>query len=198
LFTNANTNYAFGLDNVNFSGAAETLSSILNEYSAQYEQYRIRRVRVRAQVGKGFTNDRRIQTFVAARVDVDNQLSGSTPQNVNSLLNAENTVVKTFTERGNVLLGDFRPQMRAFATVSLPILPNQLNWYPIKDRLNHDWKGMTVAYLIPEPTLAPNTLGITLMCEIEIEFRGRITTPSAFNLTVINSTEPVKPLPMSS
>jgi hypothetical protein len=152
LFTNATTNYAFGLDNINFVGSEETLSSILTEYSAQYEQYRIRRVKLRAQVGKGFTNDHRIKTFIAARVDVDNQLVGATPANVNSLLNAENACVKTFTERGNVLLADFRPVVRSVNQVSHPILPSQLQWYPIKDKDFHSWKGATCAFLIPEPS----------------------------------------------
>lgn len=191
-FSNASLDYSVGLSNFNIESSSSPMKEILTSYSAFYEQYRIKKVLIRAQVGKGYTNDRRIQTLVGARVDVDKQVSGATVANVQSINASENCIIKTFTERGNILLARFRPQCRINTTASLPILPNQFQYYPINDFQTHTWKGATITCLIPEPNLSVNELQITLVAEVDVEFRGRITTPIIFNNSTINqSPQPI-------
>lgn len=188
-FSNASSDYAYGLMNINLQPKNSPLKELLTQYSSLYEQYRIRRVRIRAQVGKGYTNDERIRTLIGCRVDVDRQLNDVSIANVQSINCAENTVIKTFTERGNVLLADYRPKNRMINTYLPPMLPNSLQYYPIADRVDHRWKGATLTCMIPSPNIQPNSLGITVMTEVEVEFRGRITDPDIFsNLTTFNQT----------
>lgn len=177
-FTNATSDYSLGLENFNLDCAYNPLKPLLAQYGTLYEQYRIREVTLRMQVGRGYTNDRRLQTIVGCRVDVDKQLSGATLQNVQAMNGSENTVMRTLTERGNVLLARYRPIMRkrvGGATADDPVLPNQLQWYPLSYSYDHLWKGATVTVMIPEPNLAPNELAITIMQEVVVEFRGRVS-----------------------
>ena len=185
-FENASSDYAFGLINFNINGNSSPLKPLLTAYAGFYEQYRIRKVKIRAQVGKGYDNDKRIKSLIAARVDVDNQPHNVTIQNVQQINCSENTVVKTFTERGNVLLATYRPQCRVNTTASLPILPNRLQFFPISDHESHVWKGCTATCLIPEPSIQANTLAITLIAEVDVEFRGRISNQIIFNTANIN------------
>lgn len=192
-YQNASSDYSYGLTNVNISGSQHPLTDLLSSYSNLYEQYRIRKMTVRAQVGVGYTNDRRITTLVGCRVDVDKQLTAATVDNVQAINASENTVIKTFTEKGNVTLATFRPQCRVNSTFSSPILPNKLQYYPIGDASTHIWKGATVTAMIPDTSLIfPDQLGITLMTEVVVEFRGRITNPAIFTgLNTINQSGPV-------
>lgn len=186
-YTNASTDYAIGLTNINLQPKNSPLKELLDQYKGLYEQYRIRRVRIRAQVGKGYTNDQRIQTLVGCRVDVDRQIETATVANVQSINCAENTVIKTFTERGNVLLADYRPQNRMINEYMPPMLPNRFQYFPIQDAPNHRWKGATVTTMLPDPSIMPNSLGITIITEVDIEFRGRVTQPVIFSdLQTIN------------
>lgn len=137
---------------------------------------------MRCQVGKGYTNDRRIQTIIGARVDVDEQLKGASLANVQAINGSENTVIRTLAERGNVLLAEYRPIMRkrvGGATADDPVLPSHLQWYPLTYSYDHLWKGCTVTGMVPDPTIEPDTLGITIMQEVVVEFRGRVTNDLA-------------------
>jgi hypothetical protein len=185
-FVAASSDYALGMVNFNVSAGTQPFKALLTAYSGFYEQYRVRRMRVRAQVGKGYTNDRRLMTLIGSRVDVDNQPTTVNTQTIQGVNSCENTVIKTFTERGNILLADFRPMCRVNTTASLPLLPNILNWFPINDHNSHVWKGCTNTVMIPEPSLAPNTLSVTLIAEIDIEFRGRISDAVIFSHSAIN------------
>lgn len=185
-FENASSDYAFGLMNFNIQGNESPFKPILKAYGGLYEQYRVKRVRIRAQVGKGYNNDKRLQTIVGARVDVDRQPQNVTIQNVQQVNCSENTVIRTFTEKGNILLADYRPQCRDATTASLPILPNSLQFYPITDADSHTWKGTTATCMIPDPSIAANSLAITLIAEVDVEFRGRITNQVVFPNNSIN------------
>jgi hypothetical protein len=185
-FENATGDYAFGLFNFNLNGDSEPLKPILTAYGAFYEQYRVKRVKIRAQVGQGYTNDKRIQTLMAARVDVDRQPQNVTAANVQQVMASENSVVKTFTERGNILLCDYRPQCRVNTTASLPVLPNRLQYFPVTDHTTHVWKGCTTTCLIPDPSIQANSLAITLIAEVDVEFRGRISSQIVFSNNSIN------------
>jgi len=192
-FSNATSDYAIGLKNFNIQASQSPLKELLKSYSGLYEEYRVRRVIIRAQVGKGYTNDYRLKTLVGCRVDVDAQLSGATVNNVQAINASENTVIRTFTERGNVKLAEFRPQCRIDSVgSSVPVLPNALQWYPIGST-SHLWKGVTVTCMLPEPSLPVNTLGITLIAEVDVEFRGRVTAPIIFsgNPGINQSNDPV-------
>lgn len=190
-FENASSDYAFGLTNFNINGGSSPLKPLLTAYAGFYEQYRIRKIKIRAQVGNGYDNDKRIKTLIAARVDVDNQPTQVTINTVQQVNCSENAVIKTFTERGNVLLATFRPQCRINTTASLPILPNRLQFYPINDHNAHVWKGCTTTCLIPEPSITPNSLGITLIAEVDVEFRGRISDQIIFSQYTINQHVPL-------
>jgi hypothetical protein len=186
---NANSEYAFGVTSFNVSGTGTPMSDLLDDYGKLYEQYRVRRVRVRATPGNGYTNDLRLKTYVVARVDVDKQDSSGTISSLKALINAENSVTKTMIERGNVLLCDFKPQCRINSTASLPVLPNSLQFYPISDYNTHIWKGAVLGAFLPEPSLGRN-INLTLSCEVDVEFRGRVTNPTLFTTEHLNQDPP--------
>jgi hypothetical protein len=193
MFEAASSDYAIGLKNFNIDCNQSPMKQILTAYTGTYEQYRIRQVNIRAQVGKGYTNDLRIKTYLGARVDVDHQLTGVTVDNVQAINASENSVIKTFTERGNVMLASYRPQCRTTTNVSLPLLPNRLQFFPIADHSSHIWKGATLTAMVPEPHLAVNSVGITLIAEVDVEFRGRITNNIVFSNSTINQNDGVVP-----
>jgi len=186
---NANSEYAFGVKAFNVSGLGTPLSALLDDYGRLYEQYRIRRVRVRVTPGKGYTNDLRLKTYVTGRVDVDKQDDSSTISALKAILNAENSVTKTMVERGNILIADFKPQCRVNTTASLPILPNRLQFYPIGDYGTHVWRGCVLGAFLPEPSL-PSSISLTMSCEVDVEFRGRVTSPTLFTTDHLNQEAP--------
>jgi hypothetical protein len=177
--SNATGAFAFGFQDVNIGTAgiaANTYNSLINTAALTYEEYRIRRVTVRAQPGPGFTNDDRIKSSVFARVDVNSQDTAATIPNLNTLIGSEATVNKTFTERSNIKLVDYRPICYSNGGVgasSRPIIPSHLQWYNISERSAHLWRGATVAPVIADPTILPNTKSIVVWVDCEIEFRGR-------------------------
>jgi len=187
---NANSEYAFGLVNFNISGQGTPLSDLLDDYSRVYEQYRIRRAIVRCNPGKGYTNDLRLKTYVTARVDVDQQPLSANISSLKSLINAENSVTKTLIEKGNQLMCDYKPQCRVDTTASLPLLPNALQFFPINDYTTHIWKGATLAAFLPEPSLEPPGIEMTISCEVDIEFRGRVSSPTLFTSEHLNQDAP--------
>jgi len=179
-FDNSSGTFSYGLSNINVSttsvGIASAVYSRLMTVAAQtYEEYRIRRVTVRAQPGTGYTNDDRIKSSIFARVDVNSQPTTSTLDNLNSVICSESSVNKTFTERSNVKLVDFQPicySIGGSGSASRPILTSQLQWYNIEERSSHLWRGATVAPIIPE-VLQPGDLAITIWADVEVEFRTR-------------------------
>jgi hypothetical protein len=202
-FNNSTSEFSFGHKALNLEGAVAPFQNIIKDYSSTYEQYRVKRIRVRAQVGKGFDNDRRLKTYLAARVDVDNQNTTSTLTNLQSLLFSENTALKTFTERGNVLMADFRPLARiSISNNSQPLLNNPLQWYPTNDVSLHTWKGINLGCVIPETAILPGQLAVTITLEVDVAFRGRITDASQFpNNFIFQQTlmpTPVHPAPITS
>jgi len=171
---------SFGLSNINISTTAAGIANtvydrLLSNAALTYEEYRIRRVVIRGQPGNGFTNDDRIKASIFARVDVNSQPTIPDVDNLNSIISSEASVNRTFTERSNVKLVDYRPicfSTGGIGASSRPILPSQVQWYNIDERGSHLWRGATVAPVIPE-TLTPNSKAITVWAEVEIEFRSR-------------------------
>lgn len=182
--SNAAGDFAIGLTSFVVTPVPNnTIGDLIKSMGRIYEQYRIRRIRIRAQVGKGYNNDLRLKTILAARVDVDNQDTASTPQNFKSLVNAENSVVKTFTERGNILVADYRPIMfdtNFTSNDTQPILGSNQQWYRIIGADKHQWRGAVLGAAIPDTSIQPGAVSITLWQEIDIEFRGRIQEPGTF------------------
>jgi hypothetical protein len=180
LFTNSTSRYSFGLKNINISTSAAGIASnvysdLMDNAALNYEEYRIRRVTVFAQPGNGYTNDRRIKSSVFARVDVNSQPTAATQANLNSVICAESTVNRTFTERSNVKLVDFQPicfSTGGTGASSRPILGSAMQWYNIEERSAHLWRGATVCPLITE-ALEPNEAAQTIWVDVEVEFRGR-------------------------
>jgi len=173
--------FAFGYNNVNIStGAAGIASAVYNRLlttaALTYEEYRIRRIILRAQPGIGYNNDDRIKSSIFARVDVNSQPVAPTLDNLNSLICSESAVNRTYTERSNVKLVDFRPicfSTGGTGSASRPILPSPMQWYNIEERDAHLWRGATVAPVIPDITIQPNSKFITVWADVEIEFRSR-------------------------
>lgn len=181
FYENSNGVLAFGLKNLNVSttpaGAASAVYARLMEQAALfYEEYRIRRIIVRSQPGVGFTNDQRIKASLFSRVDVNSQPTAATFDNLNSVINSEACVNRTFTERSNVKLADFNPicfSTGGTGSASRPILPNANQWYNIDERASHLWRGCTVCPVIPDANVQPDTLAITCWLEVEVDFRSR-------------------------
>jgi len=193
---NANNNFSFGYGNINISTtqagvASAVYNRLITQAALTYEEYRIRRVSVRAQPGAGYTNDDRIKTSIFARVDVNTQPTAATNDNLNSLICAESSVNKTFVERSNVHLTDYRPicfSTGGTGASSRPILPSQMQWYNIDERDAHLWRGSTVAPVIPE-IVQPGDLAITVWVEVEMEFRSRRPDFANFTSGVFSAAE---------
>jgi len=180
-FTNAGGTFSYGLSNINIgTGAVGIASAVYNRLmtlaSQTYEEYRIRRVVLRAQPGFGYTNDRRIKSSIFARVDVNSQPTVANLDNLNTVICSESSVNRTLSERSNVVLADYRPicfSTGGTGSASRPILPGAMQWYNIEERDAHLWRGATVCPVIPEPALGPNELAMTLWVEVEMDFRSR-------------------------
>lgn len=176
--TNVEGDFSFGITSFNVTPRSDTyIGQVLAKYGHMYEQYKIANVRIKAQCGKGYTNDRRIKTILVSRVDVDNQDTAQTFTSFRSLANASNSKTRTLTERGNVILCEFRPIMFDHLFTSnavVPVLPNNLQWNRISDADKHQWRGAVLSVAIPDTNLQPDELKITLTMEYRIQFRGRI------------------------
>lgn len=180
---NASTDFSFGYRSIDIRGNSDPFQGIIATYNNLYEQYRVRRIICRAQVGKGYTNDLRLKSYMLSRVDVDDSPSISSLDNIRYLLSCENTTSKTFTERGNIKLADWKPiQRSAISNLSEPFLPSINQWYATRDAPLHTWKGVNVALVTPETGILPGTTNVTLSFEIDVEFRGRITAATTFSL----------------
>jgi predicted component of type VI protein secretion system len=200
-FTNATSLYSYGINNVNISTTAAGVASavynrLLTQAALFYEEYRVRRVVLRAQPGQGYTNDQRLKTSIFARVDVNSQPTAATLDALNSIISAESCVNRTLTERSNVKLVDYRPicySTGSSGSSSRPILDSRMQWYNIDERDAHLWRGATVAPVIPEPGLSPNSLAVTVWAEVEVEFRSRrpdfanFSSPISIETTVRDS-----------
>lgn len=182
-------NFSIGVTSFNVTPQANTtIGDLIKTMGITYEQYRIRRIRIRAQIGKGYTNDLRLKTIIASRVDVDNQETAQTGQSFKALVNSENAIIKTFTERGNILVADYRPIMfdkNFTSNDTVPVLSSANQWYRIAGATNHQWRGAVLAVAIPDTTLSPGQVDVTLWQEIDIEFRGRHQIPSTFTTSTI-------------
>jgi hypothetical protein len=193
--TNATGTFGFGINNLNVSvtnaGVASAVyDRLISTAALTYEEYRIRRVVIYAQPGDGYTNDDRIKSSIFARVDVNSQPTAATLDNLNSVICSESSVNRTFTERSNVKLADFRPicfSTGGIGASSRPILPSAVQWYNIDERGSHLWRGCTVAPVLADSTTQPNTKSVTVWAEVEIEFRSR--RPDFTNFTANSQRE---------
>lgn len=193
---NTNGEYAFGI--AQFSGFPQPTNSLglsLNSHVGDYEEYRIRRIRVRAVPGKGMSNDRRIQAIIVSRVDTGFVDTNITWANMQSLVNCENSVIKTFAASTNILVADVKPVCFQGTTASasqIPTLPNKDQWYRLKDCYNHVWRAGVVGLLIPDNNLQPNEVRLNLILEVDVDFRGRIQSASQYTSSSLLSAQPVK------
>jgi len=190
-YSNTSGTFAYGLQNINIStgtaGIANAVySRLMSTAALTYEEYRVRRVQVFAQPGTGYTNDLRIKSSLFGRVDVNSQPTVTNIDNLNSVICSESSVNRTFTERSNVKILEYRPICYSSGSTgasSRPILTSQLQWYNIEERSSHIWRGATVCPVIPENNIQPNTLSVTVWADVEIEFRTRRPDFAAFQLT---------------
>jgi hypothetical protein len=191
---NAANQFAFGLSNINISTSQAGIANavydrLMSTAALTYEEYRVRRVTVYAQPGVGYTNDDRIKSSIFAKVDVNSQPTVATLDNLNSVICSEASVNRTFTERSNVKLADFRPicfSTGGIGASSRPILPSAVQWYNIDERGSHLWRGCTVAPILTDNSIQPNTKGVTVWVEVELEFRSR--RPDFTNFTRVPQT----------
>lgn len=192
--TNTQGDFSFGLTSFNITPRSDNyIGSVLKSYAHLYEQYKITRCRIMAQCGKGYTNDRRIKTILVSRVDVDNQDTAQSFSTFRSLANASNAKTRTLTEKGNVVLCDFKPIMfdkYYSSNATIPVLPNHLQWQRLEAMSGHQWRGAVLSVAIPETNIQPDALKITLTLEYTVQFKGRINeiTPGALspNITTLN------------
>lgn len=183
--TNVEGDFSFGITSFNTTPRNNTyIGQVLEKYGQLYEQYKITNVRIKAQCGKGFTNDRRIKTILVSRVDVDNQDTAQTFTSFRALANASNSKTRTLTEKGNVVLCEYKPIMfdnYYTSNQTIPVLPNQLQWNRIDAVDKHQWRGAVLSVAIPETNLQPDELKITLTMEYQIQFRGRINNAAGIS-----------------
>jgi hypothetical protein len=179
---NAQGSQSFGVSSISIEPSVNSsIGRSLASYLGLYEEYRIRRIRARATCGRGYTNDRRIKSQLLARVDTNFLDSSDTWDNVQSIIQSENCVVKTFTERGNVLLADFKPvQFNAAYPSTVPTLKNQDQWYRLENYNVHTWRGGLVALVLSETGIQPNEVSMNIALECDVEFRGRIQDAAQF------------------
>jgi len=191
---------AYGLGNIfQLANAPDQpyLTEIINAHKSLFEQYRIRRVRVFANPGANFTNDIRIKTQVAARVDVDRLPNTATPLSLGQLLSSTNTKIKTLRADAPLLLCDYNPrcyheEQTAGADSTQRVLPLNAQWHTLSDIWHQKWKGCTVALLTPDEQYLPSTAPtISLRIRCDIQFRGRITDGAAFHSSLITLPTPV-------
>ena len=188
LVVTGGNDFAFGYRDINIGTAAfagGVYNRLMNTAALTYEEYRVRRVVIRAQPGTGMSNDDRIKTSVFARVDVNSQPTVANTTNLNTLISSESSVNKTFTERSNIKLLDYRPicySSGGSGASSRPLLPSQYQWYNIDERNAHIWRGGIVAPLIADGNISPNSKDIVCWCEVEVEFRSRRPDFSALSL----------------
>jgi hypothetical protein len=184
-YQNVSGDFSYGITSYNLTPLNNNIfASILDSYANLYEQYRVTKIIIRAQCGKGYDNDKRIKTILAARVDVDNQNTASTFTSFRALANASNSITRTLTEKGNVKICEYRPVMfdnYYTSNDTIPVLPNRLQWQRLLARNNHQWRGAIIGAAIPETDIQPNELKITLTQEVHIEFRGRIQSPETLS-----------------
>lgn len=177
--SNASGPFAFGYRDVNISvgnagWSAVNYAPLMNSMAANYEEYRVRRVHLFAQPATGYTNDDRIKSSVFARVDVNSQPTAATVANLQTLINAECAVNRTFTEKSNVKLVDYAPICYSSGSTgasSRPLLPTSMQWYNIDERAAHVWRGATIAPLLLDATATNKR--ITVWASVEMEFRSR-------------------------
>jgi len=173
---NVQGDQSYGVSSISVTPSANSsIGRTLASYVTQYEEYRIRRIRARATCGRGFTNDRRIKSQLLARVDTNYLDSVSSWSNVQSIVQSENCVTKTFTERGNVLLCDFKPiQFSTNYPNAVPTLPSRNQWFRLQDYAGHTWRGGLVALILSETGIQPNEVSMNITLECDVEFRGRV------------------------
>jgi len=141
-----------------------------------YEEYTVKSVTLYAQLAVGYTVDDKIKTAIYCRVDCNSQPAVSTLDTLETVISAQNTVSRTFTERSNIKLVTYRPICYSTGGVgasSRPLLPNNLQWYNIDERSSHLWRGATICPVIFEPSLQPNAKGVVIMASVSLGFRGR-------------------------
>jgi hypothetical protein len=182
-YTNSTGQFSYGYENINIgtsNGIASGVWDALLANAANFEEYRVRRVVVKAQPGLGYTNDDRIKSSIFSRVDVNDQTTAATINNLNSLISAESTVNRTFTERSNITLADYAPICFAAGSTSRAILYPKDQWYDITNRSNQLWRGCTVAPILPDPTIGPGDKAITVWVDVEVDFRSRVNASTTF------------------
>jgi len=176
---NASNPFAFGYRDINISvgsagWSATNYAPLMASMAANYEEYRVRKVTLFAQPATGYTNDDRIKSSVFARVDVNSQPTAATTANLQTLINAECAVNRTFTEKSNIKLVEFSPICYSSGGVgasSRPLLPTSMQWYNIDERDSHVWRGATVAPLLLDASATNKR--ITVWASVEMEFRSR-------------------------
>lgn len=189
---NNTSEFSFGIAQFSaFPTATNTLGASLKSYENEYEEYKIRRIKVRAIPGKGMTNDIRIGTLIVSRVDTNFVDTASTYANLQSLINCENTVLKTMASNTNILLADVKPicfQGTTSSAAHIPTLPNRDQWYRLRDCLSHVWRAGVAAIIVPDNTLSPSQVRATLILEIDVDFRGRVQSAAQYtNSTTMSS-----------
>lgn len=182
---------AYGVGNVYLlpnSADQPYLTTVLSQYKGLYEQYRIRRVRCFANCGKNFTNDIRIQTQIASRVDIDNLPVLSSPSSLGALMGSSNVKISTLRENKPLKLADWNPRMKLTNSSSdNRIFTANQQWVAIADINHHDWVGATIAFITPDNGYTPaNAPNLTIRVRLDVQFRGRTIAPTAFATTSMN------------
>jgi hypothetical protein len=176
---------AYGIGRYKFSAdSSQTFAhSYMETMADQYEQYRVKRIRIFGMPGSYMTNDIRLKSEVLCRVDPDSFSPGSTASNLGLLAAASNTVTRRLNDSvAGTLIADYQPVCHPYQGGASQsdgrVLPNSLSWMMLRDtnstiRFHLDeWKGAQLALTMPDEGFS-NYPHMQLRFKVDIEFRGR-------------------------
>lgn len=198
---NTHAGIAFGIGKYTFvaDDSQSFAHSYIHSMADQYEQYRVRRIRIYASPGSNMTNDVRVKTVIMCRVDPDSYPQGSTASTLGLLTASTNTVSRKLNDTASgTLLADYNPIVHPYQSGASQtdgrMLPNNISWMMLRDAngtiryQNDEWKGAIMALTIPDGTDVSTATKVQLRVRVDLEFRGRQVHGATF--TSLDLTEP--------
>jgi hypothetical protein len=177
-FTNIESNYAYTIVDFNIAPTAPGYREFFSGLADQWEEYKINRITIYASIGKDMTVNDKAKCLISSRVDVSRQNDGSPPSAtwLRVLANAQNTTTRTFSEKNQVKIADYKPLNIVQDTTQI-FLPNRLEWFSLSDNQlsRHLWRGAIIAPMIPETNQTVFLKALTITATIYVDCRGRIS-----------------------
>jgi len=201
---NSVSGLAYGIGRFKFSADSEQsfANHYMSEMADQYEQYRVRRIRVFGMPGAFMTNDVRLRSEVLCRVDPDSFNAGSTATNLGLLAASSNTVTKRLNDSTHgSLLCDFNPVCHPYEGGASQsdgrVIANNITWMMLRDTNSNkrfhldEWKGCQMALTIPDESWSQYP-SMQLKFRIDLEFRGRQVHNATYSVMDLSEPAPAE------